>query len=410
MSTSCNRQVLALCLLGLSYLPTATAIELSGTLDARASHESGQRSWTRSGLGKTRYGDGTHVRLGQAILAGELPLTDAVSGFAIFNADDGRSQFVDVQEAWIGWHPVPVSPWKVRAKVGIFFPPLNQEQDYEQLTWLPTRTISASAINSWVGEELKSKGAELSLTHRGRSSGSPHDAGLTAAVFYGNDPAGTLLAWRGWGVGDRISGVSETLRLADLPVYRPDGAINLQSRNIHLFREIDGRAGYYVGANYAYAGVVEVSAMHYDNRGDPLIVKAGQYSWATKFNHAGIRLRSGKWEWMFQYLTGSTAMGPRAAALDYHAWYALVSRRLGNGTLTLRYDRFGAEEDDIIASDPNAERGKALAIAYVADINDTLSVVSELLLLRSARPANSLIGEAQQQTGGGLTTSLRWRF
>ena len=41
--------------------------------------------------------------------------------------------------------------------------------------------------------------------------------------------------------------------------------------------------------------------MHYDNRGDPLMVKQAQYSWATKFDHVGVRLRpAGKWELMAQ--------------------------------------------------------------------------------------------------------------
>ena len=402
--------LLALCSLWLVYLPAASAVELSGQVDVRALREVGERSWIREGMGKTRYGGGSQLRLGQAILAAELELGDAVTAVAVINAYEDRDQLLDVQEAWLGWNPVPVSQWKVRVKAGLFFPPLNQEQDYDQRTWLPARTISASAVNSWVGEEMRSKGIEANLAYRGRASGSPHDLGVTAAAFNGNDPAGTLLAWRGWGVGDRITGVSESIRLADLPVYRADGPINLQTRDTHLFRELDGRAGYYVGVNYAYAGIVEVSAMHYDNRGDPLIVKAGQYSWGTRFNHAGMRLRTGQWEWMFQYLTGATAMGPRAAALDFRAWYALASRRVGAGTLTVRHDRFRAIEDDVIATDPNGERGSALAIAYTLDLSDALSVVSEVLLLRSERPARVLIGETPDQTSRSITTSLRWRF
>jgi hypothetical protein len=401
---------LALCLSGLAYTQPVAAIELSGELDARVVQEQGEPSWTKGAMGKTRFGGGTQAHLAQAILAAEQEVGDAVTVFLVLNANDDRTHVLDMQEAWAGWNPVPTSAWKLRAKAGIFFPPLNQEQDYERLTWLPTRTISSSAINSWVGEELRTKGLEFSLTHRGRTSGSPHDVGISAAVFKGNDPAGTLLAWRGWSVGDRISGVSESLPLADLPVYRVDGAIARQTRDIHVFREIDGRAGYYVAAHYACADTVEVSAMHYDNRGDPMIVKAGQYSWATKFNHVGIRLRSGQWEWMSQYLSGSTAMGARAVVLDYHAWYALASRRLGAGTLTVRYDRFASKEDDNFPSDPNGEIGSALAIAYVLELNESLHVVGELLSLRSTRPARVLIGGTPKQVSDGIAISLRWRF
>lgn len=396
-------------LLGLLPLPV-WAVDMSGLLDARLLHDAGERSWTSAGMGKSRFSSGSALRLGQGILAAQTELGDTVTANAVINADDERRHVFDVQEGWVAWHPVPTSAWRMRAKAGMFFPPLNQEIDYARQTWTPTRTLSASAVNSWVGEELKTKGLELSLTHRGRAGGSPHDAGVTAAVFNGNDPAGTLLAWRGWAIGDRITGASEAITLADLPVYRADGPINMQTRDVHLFREIDGRAGYYFGANYSYADALQLSVMHYDNRGDPLVVKAGQYSWATKFNHVGMHLQLKQWDFMFQYMSGSTMMGQRAVALNYHAWYALASRRLGSAMLTVRYDQFGAREHDLLASDPNGETGRAVALAYAHELNSSLSIVSELLMLRSERPARSLIGAATAQAGNSVTTSLRWQF
>lgn len=387
---------------------SASSVEWSGLLDVRAQAADNERSWTRAGMGKMRD-DRSGIR-GQAILGAEVDISDAITGSAVLNASD-RPRLVDLQEAWLGWNPVPAGPWKIRAKAGLFFPPGNQEIDYQRLTWTPSRTISSSAINSWIGEELRTKGLELSLTHRGRASGSPHDFGATAAVFNGNDPAGTLLAWRGWGVGDRITGVSEAIELADLPVYRADGAINRQARAIKLFREIDGRAGYYVALHYAYTDKLDVMAMHYDNRGDPLIVKQGQYSWATSFNQLGLRLRQAAgWELMAQYLTGFTAMGPRAVALDYRAWYALASHRIGTGSLTLRYDRFGTREDDILPADPNGEDGRAIALAFAFEFSPTVSLVTELLTLHSSRPARRLVGDASNQHERSLKTSLRWQF
>lgn len=400
----------ALTLLLAAYTPlSARGVEWSGLLDVRAQAADGERSWTHAGMGKLRE-DGAGIRLGQAILAAQVDIGDALSATAVLNGAD-RPGLVDLQEAWLGWNPVPTGPWKVRARAGLFFPPGNQEIDYQGLTWTPSRTISASAINSWIGEELRTKGLELSLTHRGRASGSPHDFGATAAVFNGNDPAGTLLAWRGWGVGDRIGGVGEAIELADLPVYRADGAINKQARVIHLFREVDGRAGYYAALHYAYTDRLEVTAMHYDNRGDPLVVKQGQYSWATRFNHVGVRLRpAAGWELMAQYMTGFTAMGTRAVALDYRTWYLLASRRLGDGTLTLRYDRFMTRENDILPSDPNGEHGRATALAYAFDLGPGLSLVSELLTVHSDRPARRLIGDAPVQNERSITSSLRWQF
>ena len=144
--------VLGLCLPTLGY-----AVEFSGLLDLRTVAAEGARSWTRSGLDKSRYdkrNDG--VRLGQGILAVESELADAISGTAELSANDDRSTVVDLQEAWLGWNPLPNGHWKMRAKVGAFFPTkMNLEIDYDRLTWTPTRTISAAAINSWIGEELR---------------------------------------------------------------------------------------------------------------------------------------------------------------------------------------------------------------------------------------------------------------
>ena len=400
--------VLGLCLPTLGY-----AVEFSGLLDLRAVAAEGARSWTRSGLDKSRYdkrNDG--VRLGQGILAVESELADALSGTAVLSANDDRSTVVDLQEAWLGWNPLPNGHWKMRAKVGAFFPTkMNLEIDYDRLTWTPTRTLSAAAINSWIGEELRVKGLEFSLKRLGRVDGSPHDFSVTAAVFGGNDSAGTLLAWRGWSISDRITSLNESISLADLPVYRSNGALPDQTRNIHPFREIDGNPGYYVGASYEFAGRFEISAMHYDNRGDPLVLEDRQYSWATTFNHVGIRFRPvGEWEVLSQIMRGSTKMGPSAVYVNYAAWYLLVSHPLGAGRLTVRFDQFSARGNDILSADANDENGRAVAMAYTYDFTKSLSLVTEFLAVRSSRTARMLVGESLKQSENSFSAALRMQF
>ena len=59
--------------------------------------------------------------------------------------------------------------------------------------------ITPSAINSWIGEEVKVVGVEGTATHPlagGRLSG-------TFGLFGFNDTAGTQLAFRGWALHDR---------------------------------------------------------------------------------------------------------------------------------------------------------------------------------------------------------------
>ncbi|MDO8439287.1 MAG: hypothetical protein Q7S67_03520 [Telluria sp.] len=387
----------------------AIAVDLSGTIDLRAVSASGSDSWTRAGLGKLRYdsrNDG--LRLGQAILRADAELADTVGATLIVDANDERSGLVDVTEAWVRWNPVPAGPWKASVRAGAFFPALSLENDGPG--WTPTRSASTSAINSWIGEELRTVGIEASFLRRGRPVGSPHDMGLTVAVHKANDPIGTLLAWRGWSISDRISGLREPLTLADLPVYRPDGQLPRQSRTIHMAREIDGRLGYQAAANYGYSGWLELSAMHYDNRANPLVVHDGQYAWRTRFNHAGARIRRGQWEFLMQAMRGYTAMGRPGAAIDFWAAYLMATRRIGQHSVSLRAERFGATENDLIPSDPNGEQGHALALAYVHQLAPSWSLVAEAVALSSTRPARLLSGDAARQREHSVTTALRFRF
>ena len=209
------------------------AIEFRGLVDLRLGATDAERSWTRDGLDKTRFDrNAGSVRLGQAFLRADADLLDAVTASVVIGASDDRGRLIDITEAWLGWNPVPRSPWRTRVKVGAFFPATNLEIDYDSIGWTPARTLSSSAINSWIGEELRTNGVELGLSRKGHALGSSHDVGFTAALFKGNDPAGSLLAWRGWSIGDRITGLTEPIRLADLPVYRPDGELPAQDRSI----------------------------------------------------------------------------------------------------------------------------------------------------------------------------------
>ncbi|UGQ46005.1 hypothetical protein [Massilia endophytica] len=388
------------------------AAEWRGLLDVRAVHSNAGRSWLEAGMGKSRYDrDSDAFSVGQAVLRGDFDLADSLSASAVFSADDRHHGVVDVREAWLAWKPLPSGAWKAGVKLGAFFPQTSVEIDYDDIAWTPSRTISSSAINSWIGEELRTKGIELQLLRSGRWDGSPHDIGFTAALFRGNDPTGTLLAWRGWTISDRIAGLNESVLLPDLPVYRPDGAIWRQTRTIHPYRELDGRLGYYAGAQYRYGTRVELAGMHYDNRADPLVVVDGQYGWRTRFDHVSAVLRpAGQWELMMQAMRGDTLMGKNGVAVDFKSWYALASHPVGPGRLALRYDRFSTTGRDALPEDPNDETGHGVALAYSMQLNDSLSVVGELLRVRSERGARSQIGQAPLQNEHSAMVALRWHF
>lgn len=398
---------------GLFHALPAGALEVHGLVDLRLGASDARASWTREGLDKSRFDEGSGgLRLGQAFVRIDGDVAHDFNARLVLGAQDDRAGAIDATEAWLGWNPVPTSPWKVRARAGAFFPPSSLEIDYDSIGWTPARTVSASAINAWIGEEIRIQGIEVSAARKGAHAGSAHDFGFAASAFGRNDPAGTLLAWRGWSVGDRITGLFEPIRLADLPVYRPDGPVPDQTRELRVAREIDGRPGYYVAAHYGY-GALRVEALRYDNRADPLALRGGQYGWRTRFDHIGARIEtSGSFTILAQALRGTTRMGPDAVHLRFDAWYVLASHVVAGGTASARFDRFRARElpSDILPGDPNGEEGRAVALAYAWRVRRAVEVVCEALEVRSRRSARLLAGEARSRAERSVVVALRWWF
>jgi len=248
---------------------------------------------------------------------------------------------------------------------------------------------------------------EYSLSRPGIFVGSPHDFGLTVALFKANDPAGTLLAWRGWAMGDRITGLSETLPLPPLPIYES----LRQDARLDNFREMDGRYGYYAGLQYGYAGRLNLSALHYDNRADPTVVQGGQWAWRTRFDHLGLQYRpDADWELLGQVMRGDTNTGPRLVYLDFRAWYALLARRLGEDRLAVRYDHFMTRQDDRLPFDNNDENGHALTLSYSHALARDWQLMAEWLRVFSQRPARAQLGLPVRARDDSLSLALRWHF
>jgi hypothetical protein len=342
----------------------------------------------------------------------DAPLFGDVVATAVADADSQRSSVLDMQEAWLGWNPVPTSAWRMRGKLGAFFPVTSLEVSYDQVGWNAARTISGSAVNSWIAQEIRVIGTEFTGQWRGALLGSPHTFTTRLGVFEGNDPAGTEISWRGWDLSGRVTGLFQKLRLPDLPVYWPTGPISRQTCDVHVFREVDHRPGWYGALGYAYEGVLDVEAMHYDNRADPLVVKSGQYGWRTRFDHVGLTLHlPAGLDLLAQGMRGGTVMGPNAVHARFAAWYLLATHELGPGSATLRYDWFQTIDRDIMPlPDPNGESGHAWALAYSLPLPHSLTLVTEALRVDSRRAARTLIGADPRQKESSLSFELRWAF
>lgn len=390
------------------------AAEISGLLDLRLVQADDTRSWIYGGLGKQRFDDEHDgLRLGQAIAAINTSVLDTVNASIEFNAYEDRRRRVDVETAHLLWRPIPASEWQSQLNVGAFFPGLSLENT--GTGWTSPYLLSHSAINNWIGEEVRIIGTEWTLARLGQKIGSPHDWQFSASLFGWNDGSGGLLAWRGWSVGDRISGLSERLPLPSaLPIFDEDSDFAEQGSGLKPFHEIDHRTGYTLSSRYRYTNQFEARVLHYDNRGDPTKEAQGQYAWDTHFNALGMRWQvNDHHELLGQWLAGSSLSGDEADSLidmRFQAWYLLYSWHSDAHRLSLRYDHFWVGDRDINSEDPNGEYGHAYALAYRYQWNERLSLCAEALRQISYRDAREELDLPEDVTEDSLQFAVQMHF
>jgi hypothetical protein len=351
-------------------------------------------AWTEGGLGKLRY-DESDGALGASRLVGEYRGRLKPTLFAHVVADwvDDASAGLDVTEAYLDWRPIPRSRLRQRVRLGAFYPPLSF--DNGGTGWSSPSTISSSAINTWLGEEIRPLGVEWSLRRGVGAPGSPHEIGLFASAFYGNDPAGTLLFWRGWALHDRQSRLGDRFTLPPIVLFDGRRVTGLVDNPFEPFHEVDGTPGFYAGAEWTYARRARVQVAVYDNRADPNSYAAG-WGWHTRFAHAAAQVElPGRVGLVTQWLEGTTrwetgglpdgtllATMPYAAD-DFDAWYVLLTRPIrAEHSIALRFDDFEiARPGTRFVSDD----GDAWTFAYRYSPSDRFGVVLEWMRIDSAR-------------------------
>lgn len=404
-----------LCLLaGLTAAEAGAEIRVTGRIDLRAVASDEGVPWAEGGQAKLRYASGPGLHLAHGVLAldwssDERPFDATV----VLHAADDRPGAIDVTEASLRWRPVPDGPWRSSVRIGAFFPEVTLEST--GLGWTPSKGLSTSAGNAWIGEELRTIGIEASWSRLGRMNGSAHDWSVATALFAGNDTAGALLAWRGWTVGDRLTGLRERLTLPALPTFEPDGGIPEQVPWTNPFREIDGRPGAYVIFGHAHAEGWRSRLWLYDNFGDPAVLRSGQYSWRTRFVHAWTERRwANGWALAAQAIDGSTQMGPRAQlAVDneYSTFSLHFSRSDGGFDWGVRSEWFKVKDRDNTFDDPNNERGRAHTLHAARALGPSgLVVIIEAGRVFSERPVRSQLGLPTRISETNLSLALRHTF
>jgi hypothetical protein len=278
---------------------------------------------------------------------------------------------VDLTEAVIDWRPIPTSRNQHQWRFGAFYPPFSLENG--ERGWQSPFTYSYSAINTWLGEEIRPFGAEWSLRRRLDGAARGHEIKGFASAFYGNDPAGTLLFWRGWGLHDRQSRLNDRLEIPGMPSF--DGSGSLVEQPLEVFTETDRRPGAYGGVEWRYAQRVLLQAARYDNRADPNSYSASGrvWGWRTTFDHVALQVAlPAQFGLVAQWMGGETGWLARARPDGtlrpgwglvedrFTSRFLLLTRTLGvSSRLSVRYDTFDVERHEL-----ESDHGHAWTVAY----------------------------------------------
>ncbi len=388
---------------------------LTGILSGRSVRATGQPSWLDGGFGRLDFG-GPGVDQSRTVsqAVGQLGVDWKPSRFFDLHADGlartrpsgygGKSSGVVQAYADIRFPIGSVDEIQLRA--GQFFLPTSRENRGD--LWSSPYTINFSAINTWIGQEVRPVGLDLQWKR-----GFYFTFGATA--FKNNDTMGTLLAWRGWTVGNRLSVYDEVLPLPPISsltktdffgLQRPDGTRPFES-------DLDGRIGFSGRVRFAVPerGLIQIT--HLDNRGDHLR-HVGEYSWATRYNQVGAELGNPEATILAaEWISGQTAMGRLDRAhvdVDFRSAYVLLSHKMGRTRFSIRGDTFGTDDEVHAASDAFGEHGHAWTAAWLFDLSSSVRTALELTTITGNRQAAADSGFNPNAKGRTLTAEVRYKF
>jgi hypothetical protein len=387
-------------------LPT----NLSAVIDFRVVLTDGERSFTDGGFGKSRFGGGgddvdVHAVPAAAELVWHGPIAWNVAGTVAVAWQDEQDQPVDLIQAYVSWRPVPRGSTRFSVRAGLYWPEISLE--HHGPAWQVSDMITPSAINSWVGEEVKMVGIEGTAS-RPLAGGRVF---ATLGLFGFNDTAGTLLAFRGWALHDQQTGAFSR---QPLPPLGPDMA-GAQPQWTTPTLEADHRIGYYARLEYQMILPVTLSAFYYDNRGDPMAFTEDlQWGWRTRFLNLGARVDLGPHTRLLaQAMTGSTLMGQDPGEDDvwvdtrFRSAFLRLTQELGPLALSGRLDLFGTRQRGEYVHAEDGEDGWSLTGAADWHLTDQAQLILEWLHVESDRAARLRVGVPARQDQDVVQASMR---
>ena len=359
-----NKLAIALSFILMSQVQAA---QVDVVLQANYVNADQQASWYEGDTGILAYSkDGANLQ--QAVLNVSDNFSTGLGYEVVANYYPLGERNIGLSQAFFSYKPLSQNKLRWRTRVGLFYPAMSLEN--VSLGWLSPYTYTQSAINSWIGEELRVAGLEMILFSPGRARNSAFSWELHGGVFKGNDPMGAILTWRGFAMHDKQSLYNEQIPMAAYPSVTGANRLN-HPAYVEPFHEFDGRLGYYLGAHIEYFKQTRLRYYYYDNQADPTQVNAQRiYGWRTRFHSLALQHElSVSTRAIAQWMSGDTIMGKRYVAADFASWYVMLSHTIEQHRLSARFDKFRVEEDDIFPWDWNDSHGQALTLAWRYDLN-----------------------------------------
>ncbi len=430
LRSAITKSSLALSLLGVTalFVPTVAhaqdhdiAIATTDTLsvygDLRLAVADGERTWVEGGFGKLRHDGGAAgapgtyrvtPELGEAGMVWQPRFGWSLSGTVVAIAQGGKNIEAGLSEAYLTFKPLSGGPVHFSARAGLMWPPVSLEHSGPE--WAVTETITPSAINSWVGEEVKALGLEVN----GKIEAGNHRLTATLALMDNNDTAGALLTFRGWALHDR-----KALAFRKQPLPTLNDVIQYgQPRFTHPVLDLDpgtlSRPGFYAKLAWDLPVPVHLEYFHYDNNGNPDAANASlEWGWRTRFDNIGMLAEPvANWQFRTQVLQGTTRMGPDDGGgawiqARFRAAYGMVTRHSGNGAISARIDLFDVRNSGSVVLTDDDENGWAATLAARRNFGKAFSALAEFLHVDSRRDARLRDGLAPRQTQEQLQVALR---
>jgi hypothetical protein len=284
--------------------------------------------------------------------------------------------------------------------------------EHEGADWHVRDSITPSAINSWIGEEVRPAALEATVA----ANLGQHKLRATAATFAANDTSGTLLTFRGWALHD-----TTTLAFEHQPLPPLDGPIGgMQGPITHPLLDIHGgfahRPGYYAKLGWQPPVPLRIELFRYDNRAAPEdVTPTHEWGWRTRFDQiaAIVQLPSAV-EIRTQALWGTTDMGyhrgeKRWVESRFRSAFVLVTRAFGPFGMAIRGEGFDTRNGGSIVGADYDETGWSAMIAGKREWGAVTGLV-ELLHVSSKREDREDVGIDPRQHQTSLQAELRMRL